>query len=89
VVRTVADQFAEVLAAAGATRIYCIVGNSLDALTDSASRSAWWKPSRAVKAMRSPTSSERICGVRGKFSWDGATLLAVRMSLPAGQKSRG
>ena len=67
-VRTVADQFAEVLAAAGATRIYGIVGNSLDALTDSASRSTWWKPSRTVKAMRSPTSPERICGVRGKFS---------------------
>ena len=32
-VRTVVDQFAEVLAAAGATRIYGIVGNSLDALS--------------------------------------------------------
>jgi hypothetical protein len=71
-VRTVADQFTEVLAAAlaaaGATRIYGIVGNSLDALTDSASRSTWWKPFRAAKAMRSPTAPERICGVRGKFS---------------------
>jgi pyruvate dehydrogenase (quinone) len=66
-VRTVADQFAEMLAAAGATRIYGIVGNSLDALTDAASRPRW-KPSRPVKAMRSPTSPERICGVRGKFS---------------------
>jgi hypothetical protein len=67
-VRTVADQIAEVLAAVGPTRIYGIVGNGLDALVDSASRSKWWKPSRAVKAMRSPTSPERICDVRGKFA---------------------
>jgi hypothetical protein len=67
-VRTVADQFAEVLAADGATRIYGIVGNSLDALTDSASRPTCWKPSRAAKAMRSPTLPERICDVRGKFT---------------------
>jgi pyruvate dehydrogenase (quinone) len=36
-VRTVADQFAEVLAAAGVKRIYGIVGDSLNGLTDSAS----------------------------------------------------
>lgn len=34
-VRTVADQFAEVLAAAGVKRIYGIVGDSLNGLTDS------------------------------------------------------
>jgi hypothetical protein len=67
-VRTVADESAEVLAAAGATRIFGIIGNSLEALMGSASRSTWWKPSRAVKAIRSPTSPERICGVRGNFA---------------------
>jgi pyruvate dehydrogenase (quinone) len=34
-VRTVADQFTEVLAAAGVKRIYGIVGDSLNGLTDS------------------------------------------------------
>jgi hypothetical protein len=67
-VRTVADQFAEVFAAAGATRLYGIVGNSLDALMDFTSRSTWRKPTRAAKALRSPTSPERICGVRGQFA---------------------
>jgi pyruvate dehydrogenase (quinone) len=37
-VRTVADQFAEVLAAAGVKRIYGIVGDSLNGLTDSLRR---------------------------------------------------
>src|SRR6204780_4919309 len=37
-VRTVADQFAEVLAAAGVKRIYGIVGDSLNGLTDSIRR---------------------------------------------------
>ena len=37
-VRTVADQFAEVLAAAGVKRIYSIVGDSLNGLTDSLRR---------------------------------------------------
>ena len=36
--RTVADQFAEVLAAAGVKRIYGIVGDSLNGLTDSLRR---------------------------------------------------
>src|SRR6201988_1837795 len=36
--RTVADQFVEVLAAAGVKRIYGIVGDSLNGLTDSISR---------------------------------------------------
>jgi pyruvate dehydrogenase (quinone) len=37
-VRAVADQFAEVLAAAGVKRIYGIVGDSLNGLTDSLRR---------------------------------------------------
>src|ERR1700730_14431839 len=37
-VRTVADQFAEVLAAAGVKRIYGIVGDSIHGLTDSLRR---------------------------------------------------
>src|SRR6202142_814956 len=37
-VRTVADQFAEVLAAAGVKRVYGIVGDSLNGLTDSLRR---------------------------------------------------
>src|SRR5476649_2311971 len=37
-VRTVADQFAEVLAAAGVKRIYGIVGDSLNGFTDSLRR---------------------------------------------------
>src|SRR6201994_387389 len=37
-VKTVADQFAETLAAAGVTRIYGIVGDSLNGLTDSIRR---------------------------------------------------
>jgi hypothetical protein len=40
-VRTVADQFAEVLAAAGVKRIYGIVGDSLNGLTDSLRRPVW------------------------------------------------
>jgi pyruvate dehydrogenase (quinone) len=36
--RTVADQFAQVLAAAGIKRIYGIVGDSLNGLTDSLRR---------------------------------------------------
>ena len=36
--KTVADQFAETLAAAGVTRIYGIVGDSLNGLTDSIRR---------------------------------------------------
>ena len=36
--RTVADQFAETLAAAGVKRIYGIVGDSLNGLTDSIRR---------------------------------------------------
>jgi thiamine pyrophosphate-dependent acetolactate synthase large subunit-like protein len=36
--RTVADQFAEILAAAGVKRIYGIVGDSLNGLTDSLRR---------------------------------------------------
>jgi hypothetical protein len=36
--KTVADQFAEILAAAGVKRIYGIVGNSLNGLTDSLRR---------------------------------------------------
>ncbi len=38
--KTVADQFAEVLAAAGVKRIYGIVGDSLNGLTDSVRRQA-------------------------------------------------
>jgi pyruvate dehydrogenase (quinone) len=38
VARTVADQFAEILAAAGVKRIYGIVGDSLNGLTDSLRR---------------------------------------------------
>src|SRR5271157_4660299 len=38
--RTVADQFAEILAAAGVKRIYGIVGDSLNGLTDSIRRQA-------------------------------------------------
>ena len=38
--KTVADQFAEVLAAAGVTRIYGIVGDSLNGLTDAIRRQA-------------------------------------------------
>src|SRR5271169_1822384 len=36
--RTVADQFAEILAAAGVKRIYGVVGDSLNGLTDSIRR---------------------------------------------------
>src|SRR6202050_4653283 len=36
--KTVADQFAEILAAAGVKRIYGIVGDSLNGLTDSIRR---------------------------------------------------
>ena len=36
--KTVADQFAETLAAAGVKRIYGIVGDSLNGLTDSIRR---------------------------------------------------
>jgi pyruvate dehydrogenase (quinone) len=36
--RTVADQFAQVLATAGVKRIYGIVGDSLNGLTDSLRR---------------------------------------------------
>jgi pyruvate dehydrogenase (quinone) len=36
--RTVADQFAEILAAAGVKRIYGIVGDSMNGLTDSLRR---------------------------------------------------
>jgi pyruvate dehydrogenase (quinone) len=36
--RTVADQFAEILAAAGVKRIYGIVGDSLNGLTDALRR---------------------------------------------------
>jgi pyruvate dehydrogenase (quinone) len=36
--KTVADQFAETLAAAGAKRIYGIVGDNLNGLTDSPRR---------------------------------------------------
>jgi len=36
--RTVADQFAEILAAAGVKRIYGIVGDSLNGITDSIRR---------------------------------------------------
>jgi thiamine pyrophosphate-dependent acetolactate synthase large subunit-like protein len=37
-VRTIADQFAEVLATAGVKRVYGIVGDSLNGLTDSLRR---------------------------------------------------
>src|ERR1700754_2873421 len=37
-IRTVADQFAEILAAAGVKRIYGVVGDSLNGLTDSLRR---------------------------------------------------
>ena len=37
-IRTVADQFAETLVAAGVKRIYGIVGDSLNGLTDSIRR---------------------------------------------------
>ena len=36
--KTVADQFAETLAAAGVKRIYGIIGNNLNGLTDSRRR---------------------------------------------------
>jgi glyoxylate carboligase len=36
--RTVADQFADILAAAGVKRIYGIIGDSLNGLTDSLRR---------------------------------------------------
>jgi thiamine pyrophosphate-dependent acetolactate synthase large subunit-like protein len=39
-VKTVADQFAETLAAAGVKRIYGIVGDSLNGLTDAIRRQA-------------------------------------------------
>jgi thiamine pyrophosphate-dependent acetolactate synthase large subunit-like protein len=47
-VRTVADQFAEVLAAACVKRIYGIVGESLNGLTDSLRRKGGmeWIPGR-------------------------------------------
>ena len=38
--KTVADQFAETLAAAGVRRIYGVVGDSLNGLTDSLRRQA-------------------------------------------------
>jgi pyruvate dehydrogenase (quinone) len=39
--KTVADQFAEALASAGVKRIYGIVGDSLNGLTDAIFRPAW------------------------------------------------
>ena len=45
--KTVADQFAEILAAAGVKRIYGIVGDSLNGITDSIRR-----PARLVRAFR-------------------------------------
>jgi thiamine pyrophosphate-dependent acetolactate synthase large subunit-like protein len=41
IMKTVADQFAEALASAGVKRIYGIVGDSLNGLTDAIFRPAW------------------------------------------------
>ena len=49
--RTVADQFAEILAEAGVKRIYGIVGDSLNGLTDSLRRQG-----KKVGGMHDPNS---------------------------------
>jgi pyruvate dehydrogenase (quinone) len=59
-VRTIADQFAEVLATAGVKRVYGIVGDSLNGLTDSLRRQGkiewipvmWRKPFSVAEATR-------------------------------------
>ena len=53
--RTVADQFAEILAEAGVKRIYGIVGDSLNGLTDAIRRQgkiAWVESINQAKGAR-------------------------------------
>jgi hypothetical protein len=67
--RTVADQFAEALAAAGINRIYGIVGDYLNGLTDSLGFTLYM-----VKANLSGRGDEVVdlartnCGAGGKLS---------------------
>ena len=56
--RTVADQFAETLSAAGVKRIYGIVGDSLNGLTDSIRRQG--KMTGFMSGMRKSPHSPRV-----------------------------
>jgi thiamine pyrophosphate-dependent acetolactate synthase large subunit-like protein len=53
-VKTVADQFVETLAIAGVKRIYGIVGDSLNGLTDAIRRQPQWLAEN-IESLRSQT----------------------------------
>jgi thiamine pyrophosphate-dependent acetolactate synthase large subunit-like protein len=72
-VRTVADQFAEVLAAAGVKRIYGIVGDTLNGLTDSLRRRVWAARYLAMNGKRR---------LMGSF-WHGSMANAMSQSIGA------
>ena len=69
--RTVADQFAEILVAAGIKPIYGIVGDSLNGLTDAIRRQGKieWIHVRheEVAAFAAGVDAHRDCGVRGRL----------------------
>src|ERR1700675_1307387 len=86
--KTVADQFAERLAAAGVKRIYGIVGDSLNGLTDAIRRQGKIEGSCAARGGRGlcgrcgGAPDRRACGLRRKLStWQSAPhQRAVRLS---------
>ncbi len=82
--KTVADQFAETLAAAGVKRIYGIVGDSLRGLTDAIRRQGRieWVHVRheeaeavGVKGVRIEKASEVEPGIRAALAHDGPVLI--------------
>ena len=82
--KTVADQFAETLAAAGVKRIYGIVGDSLNGLTDAIRRQGRieWVHVRheeaeavGVKGVRIEKASEVEPGIRAALAHDGTVLI--------------
>jgi thiamine pyrophosphate-dependent acetolactate synthase large subunit-like protein len=72
-VRTVADQFAEVLATAGVKRVYGIVGDGLNGLTDSLRRAK----QVGIRAIRLEAAGEVEEGIAESLTRDGPVLVDV------------
>ena len=66
--KTVADQFMEILAAAGVKRIYGVVGDSLNGLTDSLRRQAVYFGVGSTIRRAGGHNSDYV-GVELNFGW--------------------
>ena len=81
--KTVADQFAEILAAAGVKRIYGIVGDSLNGLTDAIRRQAkieWVHVRHEERGIRLEDPADVEKGVVAALAHEGPALVDAVVS---------